>query len=261
MSREPDTQEPVLTLLGDPATYFADAKNGGQAVKRIDTHAASVFLAGDARAQDQARGALSVSRFFHACQAQGRLRGRARGQPSLRAGDLSPAWWRSRADKDGSLAHRRRRRAGGMGGGDAPLRRDADARPSGASTAASTVRSPTRSAAAVARAHAAAPAGQPPDLIDGLAEIIAQNDAELAQTPELFPPAAVSALSDATRAAFERVRALLIARERAGLVRRCHGDLHLGNIVLLDGAPVLFDAIEFDPRSPPATCSTISPSC
>ena len=30
-------------------------------------------------------------------------------------------------------------------------------------------------------------------------------------------------------------------------MRRCHGDLHLGNIVLLDGEPVLFDAIEFDP--------------
>ena len=30
-------------------------------------------------------------------------------------------------------------------------------------------------------------------------------------------------------------------------MRRGHGDLHLGNIVLIDGAPVLFDAIEFDP--------------
>ncbi len=46
MNREPDTQEPVLALLGDPATYLADAKNGGHAVKRIDTHAASVFLVG-----------------------------------------------------------------------------------------------------------------------------------------------------------------------------------------------------------------------
>jgi hypothetical protein len=38
-------------------------------------------------------------------------------------------------------------------------------------------------------------------------------------------------------------------RQRAdvGLVRRCHGDAHLGNIVLIDGRPVLFDAIEFDP--------------
>ena len=40
----------------------------------------------------------------------------------------------------------------------------------------------------------------------------------------------------------------MAARERAGRVARCHGDLHLGNIVLLDGAPVLFDAIEFDPK-------------
>jgi len=30
-------------------------------------------------------------------------------------------------------------------------------------------------------------------------------------------------------------------------VRRIHGDLHLGNIVLLEGSPVLFDAIEFSP--------------
>ena len=32
-----------------------------------------------------------------------------------------------------------------------------------------------------------------------------------------------------------------------GLIRRIHGDLHLGNIVLIDGKPVLFDAIEFSP--------------
>ena len=32
-----------------------------------------------------------------------------------------------------------------------------------------------------------------------------------------------------------------------GLIRRGHGDLHLGNIALIEGKPVLFDAIEFDP--------------
>ena len=31
------------------------------------------------------------------------------------------------------------------------------------------------------------------------------------------------------------------------MVRRLHGDLHLGNIVLLGGRPVPFDAIEFSP--------------
>ncbi|HCE29620.1 MAG TPA: hypothetical protein DET46_13570 [Comamonadaceae bacterium] len=33
----------------------------------------------------------------------------------------------------------------------------------------------------------------------------------------------------------------------AGRVRECHGDLHLANLVLIDGAPQLFDAIEFNP--------------
>ena len=31
-----------------------------------------------------------------------------------------------------------------------------------------------------------------------------------------------------------------------GFVRRCHGDLHLANIVMWDGRPALYDAIEFD---------------
>ncbi|MDE2468811.1 MAG: AAA family ATPase [Bradyrhizobium sp.] len=42
-------------------------------------------------------------------------------------------------------------------------------------------------------------------------------------------------------------RSLLRDRALAGLVRRCHGDAHLGNIALIDHKPVLFDAIEFDP--------------
>ena len=33
---------------------------------------------------------------------------------------------------------------------------------------------------------------------------------------------------------------------QAGKVRRCHGDLHLRNICLLDGEPRLFDCIEFN---------------
>jgi predicted kinase len=39
---------------------------------------------------------------------------------------------------------------------------------------------------------------------------------------------------------------LLDARAESGHVRRCHGDLHLRNVVLLDGQPTLFDAIEFN---------------
>ncbi|MEM8794984.1 MAG: AAA family ATPase [Pseudomonadota bacterium] len=41
-------------------------------------------------------------------------------------------------------------------------------------------------------------------------------------------------------------RELIATRAEAGFVRHCHGDLHLGNIVLLGGAPTPFDALEFN---------------
>ena len=37
-----------------------------------------------------------------------------------------------------------------------------------------------------------------------------------------------------------------IARKRDGFVRECHGDMHLGNMILLDDAVVIFDCIEFN---------------
>ncbi|CAL1239161.1 AAA family ATPase [Candidatus Methylocalor cossyra] len=49
-----------------------------------------------------------------------------------------------------------------------------------------------------------------------------------------------------TRAEFARRAPLLEQRKQQGLVRECHGDLHLGNIVLLDGQPTPFDGIEFN---------------
>lgn len=48
------------------------------------------------------------------------------------------------------------------------------------------------------------------------------------------------------RAHLDRVRTLLAERARAGFRRRCHGDLHLGNLVLWKGRPTPFDALEFD---------------
>jgi hypothetical protein len=41
-------------------------------------------------------------------------------------------------------------------------------------------------------------------------------------------------------------RDAIAARKREGFVRECHGDLHLGNVVVLDGRPVPFDCIEFN---------------
>jgi aminoglycoside phosphotransferase family enzyme/predicted kinase len=48
---------------------------------------------------------------------------------------------------------------------------------------------------------------------------------------------------------------LLRERSASGHVRRVHGDLHLRNLLLIDGQPVLFDALEFDERL--ATCDVL----
>jgi predicted kinase len=57
---------------------------------------------------------------------------------------------------------------------------------------------------------------------------------------------AVAGLVAATEAEYARRRPLLDARARTGFSHRCHGDLHLGNILVEQGRPVLFDCIEFN---------------
>lgn len=68
----------------------------------------------------------------------------------------------------------------------------------------------------------------------------------LAGAEDVFAPSAVAALRARFMAAYAENERPLKAREGQGKVRLCHGDVHLRNIVLLDGRPVLFDAIEFD---------------
>lgn len=50
-----------------------------------------------------------------------------------------------------------------------------------------------------------------------------------------------------TAAQAARLHDRLEQRRADGRVRECHGDLHLGNVALIDGEPVIFDALEFDP--------------
>lgn len=44
----------------------------------------------------------------------------------------------------------------------------------------------------------------------------------------------------------ETHRALLDRRRDEGHVRHCHGDLHLGNVTVVEGRPVIFDCVEFN---------------
>ena len=51
-----------------------------------------------------------------------------------------------------------------------------------------------------------------------------------------------------TESEFARRTPIFAERRASGHVRECHGDLHLGNLVLIDAEPVPFDCIEFNPQ-------------
>ena len=55
-------------------------------------------------------------------------------------------------------------------------------------------------------------------------------------------------LEDWTRSEWERQAPRLRERRESGQVRECHGDLHLGNILVERGRPLIFDGIEFSPE-------------
>lgn len=78
--------------------------------------------------------------------------------------------------------------------------------------------------------------------IEGVLDI---NEAGFA-TGEGLDRADIARLSAAFRAGLEAKRAILDARERAGRVRLCHGDLHLRNIFRDGDRPVIFDCLEFN---------------
>ncbi len=80
----------------------------------------------------------------------------------------------------------------------------------------------------------------------GLGAVIEGNLSELCERPDLFPPGNIAPFAHSSRAAWKRLAPLLDGRLAAGFVRRCHGDLHLRNICVIDGRPTIFDAIEFN---------------
>lgn len=73
-----------------------------------------------------------------------------------------------------------------------------------------------------------------------------QNFAQLATLLGEIHAAALAQLRAWTRTQGARLEALLEQRRAQGHVRECHGDLHLGNIAMLEGEIVMFDALEFD---------------
>jgi aminoglycoside phosphotransferase family enzyme/predicted kinase len=100
-------------------------------------------------------------------------------------------------------------------------------------------------AAAIAASHDVAPLVPAEPWINSIPGIIEGNTTGF-RDATCFSTGDVDDLRQASLSAFARIRGVLEQRGRQGYVRRCHGDLHLANIVLIDRKPVLFDAIEFD---------------
>ncbi|MBL3595891.1 AAA family ATPase [Rhodovulum sulfidophilum] len=97
----------------------------------------------------------------------------------------------------------------------------------------------------VAAMHARAPVRRHPGGAARMDAVLDINRAGFA-TSRVFAPAEVAALDESFRRIFRRHRGQLDRRGARGLVRLCHGDLHLANIVRHDGRPELFDAIDFN---------------
>jgi predicted kinase len=98
----------------------------------------------------------------------------------------------------------------------------------------------------VAAMHAMAPVSRSAGHGDGLAARIDQiagalHEAEAGRLGQAAAAWAAAAVGEA-----RALHRLAEARGRHGFVRRCHGDLHLGNICLWRGEPTPFDALEFN---------------
>jgi uncharacterized protein len=235
MTGETDSQQEVFAFLADPAAH------GGRQVERIDTHAASVFLAGD-RALKVKRAVRfpfldysTLEKRKQACEAELSVNApyapeiyrrvvpitRQAGGGLAIGGSGDVVEWAvemQRFDEKRTLDH--------LAGEIDEALADALGR-------------------AVAAAHAKAPIVDAEPWIAALGSYIDEHVEAFAQRPDIFAAAESDALARKSRAAYERIIPLLRERARRGFIRRIHGDLHLGNIVLIDAKPVLFDAVEF----------------
>jgi uncharacterized protein len=234
-----EDQSEVVAFMSSPATH------GGAAVERIETHSSIVFLAGT-RALKLKRAVRydyldfsTPDRRKAMCDAEVRINRLT--APAIYQGVVAVT-----RESDGSLA---------LDGRGAPVewlvamaRFDQAGlfdRLAARGELALGVMRPL--ASVIARFHQAAGPRRDHGGAAGLAWVIDGNETGFAeQGAGILDPALCAALTAESRAALAAVGALADARRDGGLVRQCHGDLHLRNIVLLDGHPTLFDAIEFN---------------
>ncbi len=234
-----EDQSAVIEFLGSPSTH------GGRSVARIETHSAIVFLTG-ARALKLKRAVRfdyldfsTAERRRLSCEAEVRLNRRT--APSLYRGVLAVT-----RGTGGTLA---------LGNGGVPIDwlvemtrfDEADVLDRRAAAGRLDLELMVPLAEAIARFHQAAEPRHDHGGRAGMAWVIDGNAAGFDEFGGgCLDVAAARRVTNDARAALERAAPLLDRRRGAGFVRQCHGDLHLRNIVLLDGVPTLFDAVEFN---------------
>jgi uncharacterized protein len=236
-------QETVFELLSDPATY--GATGSGAKVTRHQTHAAIVFLAGN-RAFKVKRAVRypfldfsNLDKRKAACEAELEINRKFAPQLYRRLVPIT-------RERDGAFA---------LDGAGEPVEWAVEmVRFDEANTLDRMAKRGelddhliAKLAAAVAAMHERAEPVDPGPWIAALEQFIGTNAALFHRHAALFPRRAVEDLERRSLATLERLRPLLRQRGKDGLIRRGHGDLHLGNIAILDSEPVAFDALEFDP--------------
>jgi aminoglycoside phosphotransferase family enzyme/gluconate kinase len=235
-----DAHEALVQCLLDPACWPA----GGGERRRVDTHISTVLLAGDRAFKIKKPLDLGFLDFRtldarrHACDEEMRLNSRfapeiylgvaaITGTPTVPAIDEpgEPIDWAvvmRRFDPDAILSHQ----AGRL----SPDLVDALARRVAAVHAEAPVCAPD------------APYGTPEAAYGPMADNFGQLQAAAPDHAETL-----DRLAGWTLQQRDRLAASIERRRAEGRVRECHGDLHLGNVALVDGEPVVFDALEFDP--------------
>jgi len=84
---------------------------------------------------------------------------------------------------------------------------------------------------------------------DGIHHWVMENFARIRESlPTDRADPVLERLEDWCRQEFDTVRASLELRRNNGFIRECHGDLHLGNLALVEGRITPFDCIEFNPQ-------------
>jgi aminoglycoside phosphotransferase family enzyme/predicted kinase len=242
-ANSPTEQAEAAAFLADPATH------DDVGVERIDTHGSMIFMAGD-RVYKLKRAVRfpymdygKVTKRASACEAEVRLNRRT--APSLYLG-VAPVLRR----EGGRLALGP---VSDTAQGDAVdwvvvmARVDQDALfDRMAERGVLTPDLMRQLADAVAAFHASADRFTDRGGCSAMRWVVDDNIAELGERPDLFEPDRLAALAERSRSALDRHSALLDRRRDQGLVRFCHGDLHLRNICLVEGRPTLFDCIEFN---------------